>query len=355
MKHDPTSPERTDAWLLIVDDNEDNRYILNQRLRREGYRNVLQAEDGVEAMDILATRDVDLVLLDVLMPKMDGYQVLERIHSDAELRNIPVIMISAVDEMDSVIRCIELGAEDYLPKPFNRNLLKARVGASLEKKRLRDQEASFLKRIDAERKRADDLLHAMLPRDIVHELKTTDTVAPRRHANVGVLFCDVVDFTRYCDERDPAEVVVHLQALIDRLDEVVERHGLEKIKTIGDAYMATAGLIGRADEPALVSVRCGLDMVAATKELGSGWQVRVGIHAGPVVAGVVGRSHYTYDLWGDTVNIAARIVGEANPGGVVVTGSTWARLGDRCAGTSLGAVDIKGKGSLEIIECRAES
>jgi adenylate cyclase len=131
MHHDPIIPERTDARLLVVDDNEDNRYILTQRLQREGYQYILQAADGVEAMELLTTQSIDLVLLDVLMPEMDGYQVLERISADAELRNIPVIMISAIDEIETVVRCIEAGAEDYLQKPFNTVLLRARVRASL--------------------------------------------------------------------------------------------------------------------------------------------------------------------------------------------------------------------------------
>ena len=123
------------------------------------------------------------------------------------LREIPVIMISAVDEMDSVVRCIEGGAEDHLPKPFNAALLRARVHASLEKKRLRDQEAGYLKQIEVEKKRADDLLHATLPAAAVHELKATNVVRPRRFEDVAVLFCDVVGFTNYCDKHAPEEVV----------------------------------------------------------------------------------------------------------------------------------------------------
>ncbi|MEO7762114.1 MAG: response regulator, partial [Casimicrobiaceae bacterium] len=127
------------APLLIVDDNEDNRYTLSRRLLRHGYVNVAVAEDGEQALRQLRDKPFDLVLLDIMMPVMNGYQVLEAMRADARLRHIPVIMISALDEMDSVIRCIELGAEDYLTKPFNPTLLRARVGASLEKKQMRDE------------------------------------------------------------------------------------------------------------------------------------------------------------------------------------------------------------------------
>jgi adenylate cyclase len=117
--------------LLVIDDNEDNRFTLTERLKREGYGTVVCASNGREALELLATRPFDLVLLDITMPEMDGYQMLERLKADTTLRNIPVVMISAVDEIDSVARCISLGAEDYLAKPFNTVLLRARVAACL--------------------------------------------------------------------------------------------------------------------------------------------------------------------------------------------------------------------------------
>src|SRR5262250_749703 len=136
--------------LLVVDDNEDNRYTLVQRLRRLGYTDVATAVDGRHALQCLRERNFDLVLLDVMMPELNGYEVLEHLRADDRLRHLPVIMISAVDQIESVVRCIELGADDYLPKPFNPTLLRARVGASLEKKRLRDEIVGHLARIEQE-------------------------------------------------------------------------------------------------------------------------------------------------------------------------------------------------------------
>ncbi len=199
-----------DPALLVVDDNEDNRYTLTRRLKRQGYENVAVAADGREALEVLAEGAFDLVLLDIMMPDVNGYEVLERMKADERLRDVPVIMISALDEIDSVVKCIELGAEDYLPKPFNPVLLKARVRASLEKKRFRDQEALYLERVETEKRRADDLLHAILPSGAVRELKATDQVQPRRYEDVTVLFCDIVGFTRYCDQHAPEQVVAEL-------------------------------------------------------------------------------------------------------------------------------------------------
>ena len=149
--------------LLVVDDNEDNRYTLTQRLKRQGYTNLTTAADGRQALDLLRARRFDLVLLDIMMPGLNGYQVLEELKADEKLRHLPVIMISAVDEFESVIRCIELGAEDYLAKPFNPTLLRARLGACLEKKRLQDQVRSHLDRIEQELRAARELQKSMVP------------------------------------------------------------------------------------------------------------------------------------------------------------------------------------------------
>jgi phosphoserine phosphatase RsbU/P len=152
-----------DPALLVVDDNDDNRYTLTRRLAREGYTNLTTAANGCEALDLLQAKPFDLMLLDIMMPGTNGYQVLEQMKADPALREIPVIMISALSELDSVIRCIELGAEDYLPKPFNPTLLRARVGASLEKKRLRDAVRASLARLEQEMDAARKLQLGMLP------------------------------------------------------------------------------------------------------------------------------------------------------------------------------------------------
>ena len=154
----------SNAALLVVDDNDDNRYTLTRRLNREGYQNLTTANNGREALERMTSQPFDLVLLDVMMPDMNGYEVLEHVKASASLREVPIIMISALDEIESVIRCIELGAEDYLNKPFNPVLLRARVGALLEKKRLRDEVRKNLVRLEEEMDSARALQIGMLPR-----------------------------------------------------------------------------------------------------------------------------------------------------------------------------------------------
>jgi class 3 adenylate cyclase/CheY-like chemotaxis protein len=343
------APAAEKGTFLVVDDNEVNRDLLCRWLRRAGHT-ALVAEDGERALAVLARTPVDVVLLDLIMPGLNGFQVLERLKADEALRHLPVVMISAFNEVDGVVRCIEMGAEDYLTKPFNPVLLQARINACLEKKRLRDREAALLEEVRKEQKRADELLHVILPGEVVRELKAANAVRPRRYEDVAVMFCDIVGFTPFCDGHAPEFVVQYLQQLIEVWEEIALKHGVQKIKTIGDAFMAAAGLLQPTqDHPVLHCVRCGLEMVAATRALPVGWDLRVGIHAGPVVAGVIGRRQYLFDLWGDTVNTAARMESHGVPGAVVLSGPAWQEIAAGCRGTSRGVIPVKGKGQLEMV------
>jgi adenylate cyclase len=342
------APAQTGA-LLVADDDAANREMLARRLVRLGHT-VTLAENGRQALEKLHAGPFDLLLLDIQMPEMNGYEVLERLKGDPDLGALPVIVLSASSESDRVAHCIELGAEDYLPKPFDPVLLQARINACLEKKRLRDRETSYLRQIQEEKQRSDELLHIILPRDVASELKATTTVKPRRFEHVAVLFSDVAGFTAYCDLHSPDEVHEHLQAMVESFEQLTARHGLEKIKTIGDAFMATAGLLAPTENPVLECVRCGLAMIASARDLPPHWPVRVGIHAGPVIAGVVGRRKYQYDLWGDTVNLAARMQSAAQPATICVTAATWQAVAAHCRGHPLGPISIKGKGALELVQ-----
>jgi class 3 adenylate cyclase len=309
---------------------------------------VFTAENGLTALTQIENRHFDLVLLDVMMPEMDGVEVLTHLKASEKWRDIPVIMISALTEIDSVVRCIELGAEDYLTKPFDPVLLRARIGAGLEKKRLRDREIHYLREIEAEQKRSDALLHVILPPEIVKELKETNAVKPREYADVSVLFSDVVQFTRFCDTHTPEEVLTNLQALIEAFEELSVTYGLQKIKTIGDAFMAVSGLMKPENAPVEKCVDCGFEMISAARRIPANWRIRIGVHVGPVMAGVVGHRQYLFDVWGDTVNTAQRIESHGSADHVCVSRAAWAQLKDDYRGESMGFVDVKGKGEMEI-------
>jgi class 3 adenylate cyclase len=337
---DTDAPAAEPGRLLVVDDDEGNRRMLERRLRRLGHE-VLCAADGREALALLRRTPADLVLLDLQMPVLDGEATLRILRADPELQRLPVIVLSASRDLSRVVRCIGLGAEDYLPKPFNPVLLRARIDACLGKKRLQDREAEH-------RRRIEELLHVILPRDVAHELQATRQVQPRAVAEVAVLFTDLAGFTQWCSGKSAIAVHRELQGLVEAFEEISARHGLEKIKTIGDSFMAAAGLLSPLPNPAAAAVACGLELARAAADHGEGWRLRVGVHAGPVSAGVIGRQKYQYDVWGDTVNTASRMEQAAPPGGVCVEASTWARICDLYAGESLGVVRLKGKGEREI-------
>jgi phosphoserine phosphatase RsbU/P len=193
----------TEAALLVVDDTEGNRYTLTRRLNREGYKNLTMASNGREALDKLKAQPFDLVLLDIMMPDMNGYEVLEQVKATPALRDIPIIMISSLDEIESVIRCIELGAEDYLNKPFNPTLLRARVGASLEKKRLRDDVRRNMERLAKELDSARALQLAMLPRQFPtcspsHPIAVHAVMEPAREVGGDLYDCFYAGEHTFC-------------------------------------------------------------------------------------------------------------------------------------------------------------
>lgn len=337
--------------ILVVEDDEFIREVHVRQLKNQGYRNVATAANGLEAMDMLRAGNFDLVLLDIEMPELNGIEVLKAAKMDPRLRAIPVIVISGNDEIDKVVQCIELGAEDYLPKPLEPVILRARTGASLEKKKLRDSEARHLAWIGEERKKSDDLLNVILPASVASELKENGIVAPRRYENVAVLFCDIVDFTAYCDKHDAADVVSRLQALVESFEQITERHGMEKIKTIGDAFMATAGVPQPNADAVSSAVRCGLEMISGAAKVAKQWQVRVGVDCGQVIGGVLGRKKYQFDVWGIAVNIAARMAECAAPGTLAMTRDASRRVDKAIAWRALGQKKVKGLGAIRIVVC----
>jgi adenylate cyclase len=200
------------------------------------------------------------------------------------------------------------------------------------------------------RKEADQLLHALLPKKAADEIRSIGSVIPRRYENVAVLFCDVINFTAYCDKHEPEDVVSRLDALFVMFERITAKHGLEKIKTIGDGFMAVAGLLQKVNDPIGSAVRCGLEMTSTLIDANLNWEVRIGVHAGPVVAGVVGQERYQFDIWGDTVNVAARIVGmSAPPGNVVVSKEIFEKVALIFHGQALGKLNIEGKGAISVI------
>jgi adenylate cyclase len=326
--------------VLIVDDTPTNITVVSGVLK-EKYRTKV-ATNGEKALALAAGPEKpDLILLDVTMPGMDGYEVCRRLKESHRTADIPVIFLTAKTESGDEENGFDVGAVDYIHKPFSAPIVLARVRTQLTLK-------DALNEAQEAQAEADQLLHVLLPKKAADEIRNLGTVIPRRYENVAVLFCDVTNFTAYCDEHEPEDVISRLDALFVVFERVTAKHRLEKIKTIGDGYMAVAGLLQEVEDPLGAAVRCGLEMAPALIDADLGWEVRVGVHAGPVVAGIVGQERYQFDIWGDTVNMAARMMSVVVPGGVAVTKEMWEQVSSDFDGRLVGELEVKGKGKISV-------
>lgn len=335
--------------ILVVDDSEESRELLARRLERDSHA-VTMAVSGAEALRLIGEAEFDLLLLDLMMPEMSGFELLCRLKSDERLRAIPVIVVSALGETEGPIRCIEMGAEDYLPKPCDPVLLRARIGACLEKKRLRDHEQLYLKELREEREKSERLLLNVLPRAVVEQQRERPGFLAERYEEVTVLFADIVGFTGWSAAVQPDELVHHLNELFPRFDALTDTHDLEKIKTIGDCYMVAGGIPTPRPDHAEAVAAMALDMcdelARFNDDFGMSLNVRTGLHIGPVVAGIIGTRKFIYDLWGNTVNTASRMESHGEPGRIQVTEELRARLDGKYLFEPRGEISVRGRGTM---------
>ena len=346
------------AQVLVVDDSRMMRAALSRSLRELGFTNISEAVDGGDAIHKLLEKSYDLMLLDMEMPVMNGMEVLAAMKLDSRLGGVPVIVISAADQIEKAVQCIEAGAEDYLPKPPALTLLRARVTSALEKKRLRDLDRLRFAQLQAEKElverekeKSEKLLLNILPGAIAGRLKSGEKTIANGHETVSVMFADLCGFTALSRKTNPANLVEMLNSIFTAFDLIVEKHGVEKIKTIGDCYMMVGGLPTHRDDHAQVVADAALEMVAALEHLnqvnGTDLKMRVGIHTGPVVAGVIGKIKFTYDLWGDTVNVASRMESSGLPGMVHLSEQTQEALKGKFLLEERGFVECKGLGQVK--------
>jgi adenylate cyclase len=317
--------------ILIVDDNEDNRYTLRLLLESDGHEQVTDASGGKEAVALLEKEKFNLVLLDMMMPDLNGDEVLKIIKANPDTRDIPVVMISADTDTEKVSKCIELGADDYLAKPFNPIILRARIASALRRQSLRALETEYMAKIEQGKKYSENLLRNVLPAEIAARLRNGETNIADNFDDATVIFADIVGFGKITARMKAYEIVSCLNQLFSEFDRLADDFGIEKIKTIGDNYMAVAGVPTPRSGHARAATKFALELVAATGRLQSRlpvpFSIRVGLHSGPVMAGVIGTRKFAYDVWGNTVNIAARIEAASEPDRVSVSEVTAKLLG----------------------------
>ena len=289
------------ARLLVIDDNKVNRIVLTRHLSQLGHV-VETAENGAEGLARIRTRSFDLVLLDIEMPVMDGFQVLEACLNDVDLRQIPIIMTSAMDELDAVVKCVELGAEDYLTKPVNTVLLRARVNASLEKKRLRDEQRK--------------LFRTFATPEVAEELLRTGFSLGGKKINASILFADIRSFTTLAESLDPSETIDMLNRYFASMFESINSNHGTVNQLVGDGLLAVFGAPIYFEDHREHAVRAALQMLDQLKIFNEEQSVQnkiqlkigIGVASGEIIAGYVGtQSRAIYTCIGDIVNLASRI------------------------------------------------
>ena len=325
--------------MLLVDDNKVNRLLLSRNLELQGHH-VALAENGRVALEMLRREAFDLLLLDIEMPEMDGFAVLDALARDLQLRDLPVIVTSSLEGLDNVVRCIELGAEDYLPKPVNPVLLKARIGASLEKKRLRDQQKELVRRFATP--------------EVAQDLQQSGFSLGGKRVHGSVMFSDIRDFTPLVESQPPEETIELLNTYYTLMFNAVSGHGGIVSLIVGDGLMAIFGAPLPLPDHCDAAVRTALEMIEmiglfnVEQAAASKPQIRIGIGiaSGEMVAGYTGTNERaTYTCIGDTVNLAARLETHTKVAGsaILIDGATRAGLRTDIEVEALGPVSFRGK------------
>jgi adenylate cyclase len=327
------------ARLLVVDDNKVNRLLLARSLEVQGH-SVATAENGRVALEMLRRETFDLLLLDIEMPEMDGFQVLEQLVNDRQLHDLPVIVTSSLEGIANVVRCIELGAEDYLTKPVNPVLLKARIGASLEKKRLRDQQKELVRRFATP--------------EVAQDLQDSGFSLGGKRVRASVMFSDIRDFTALAESQPPEETIELLNTYYALMFDAISSHGGVVTLMMGDGLMSVFGAPVPLPDHCESAVRAAQEMVEMIglfnlerdKAGKPPITIGIGIASGEMVAGYTGTNkRATYTCIGDTVNIAARLETHTKvvrrP--ILIDQTTRSALTEHITVEALGPVPFKGK------------
>jgi class 3 adenylate cyclase len=322
--------------VLVVDDATENIDVI-VGLLKEQYR-VKAAVNGIKALKIVDKKPPDLILLDIMMPEMDGYEVITQLKNNPKTRDIPVIFLTGKTEAADETKGFELGAVDYISKPFSPSVVKARVNTHLE--------------LVKQRQKSEQLLANTLPEKVISDLKEHGKSKPELFSNVTVMFSDFVGFTDMSTNIEPEILISELSDIFTAFDEIIAKNHGERIKTIGDAYMAVSGMPDKDPNHAKNIVQSATEMISYLNERNSNsdiqWQTRIGIHSGPVVGGIVGTKKYLYDVFGDTVNTASRTETASETMRISISQSTADLVGNSFTLTARGPIELKGKGKLDL-------
>jgi adenylate cyclase len=337
------------AKILIVDDQQTNVLLLERMIRGANYTSITSTTDPRLVCDLHRQNRYDLILLDLQMPGFDGFQVMEALKEIETDGYLPVLVITAQPEHK--LRALQSGARDFVTKPFDLPEVLLRVQNMIEVRLLHLQTKKLYAQLVAENKVSEGLLLNVLPRAIAERLKARPEVIADSFPDATILFAGLHDFSRITESMAAADVVKLLGEIYSGFDAVVEKLGLEKIKTIGDAYLVAAGVpLPRPDHAeAIAEAALGFQQEIMKHEAPNGetFSLRIGIDTGLVVAGVIGKTKFSYDVWGETVNTAWQMEIYGAPGHIQVNENTHVLLRDRYLFETRGEFYVKDRGELK--------
>lgn len=335
--------------LLVIDDNATSRDLLARQLAGYGYI-VDTAADGAQALERLASTAFDMILLDVIMPVMDGVETLRRLKADPALRAVPVVMLSSLDETDAALRCLELGAEEYLSKPVPSRLLQARIEANLLLRRLRDHGRLLEERVREDGALLERILGDAFPPAAAATVSAGGTYR-QAIPQMAVLVCRLDPRDAPAGGGTPAEQLARFGALCARGEAEATARGMEAHVSHRDAFVvAVAGSDDAPGEPAALAdlALALLDPIAAPGPGGGAWPVRAALHQGSAVAGVVGERRPRFDVWGEAVDTALALATQAEPGSALVSPTAQSLLNSATPLEAVGVREVPGRGRMRL-------
>jgi len=341
--------------ILIVDDNVKNIQVLGNFLKQENYE-IAVALSGKEALEWVNSDSIDLILLDIMMPEMDGYTVCKAIRDNTQNSDTPIIFITAKNDIESVVKGFETGGVDYLVKPFNSQELLSRVKTHIELKTTRDKLVLAKNELEKEKEKADKLLVNILNERFVNDLMKHGKVSPTTYNNVTLFFSDLVGYTVISEKLKPMELIGELNDIFTEFDNIMLKYGCERMETIGDAYIGACGIPKPNPDHAKNIILAAKEILHYIKKRQNRsndentipWSIRIGIHSGEVAEGLVGTYRYAYNIFGDTVNTASRMETNADPMTINVSEATYNLVSHRFDFIKRNPIEVKGKGVMNM-------
>lgn len=336
--------------ILIAEDESIIAADIKATLQKVGYNVSKVVASGEEVLQFVKRERPDLILMDIsLKGDMDGIQTAEVI---SEKFDIPIVYLTALTNDETLKRARITEPFGYLLKPFDERNLHSTIEMALYKHKVEYELKKRTKELEAEKIKTDELLHNIFPSEIVKELKSKGVVSPKNYDSVSILFTDFDNFTSLASRFSAEKLVKELNAIFTDFDSVLNKYDLEKLKTIGDSYMIAGGLPNETSDHAIRVIKAAIEMQEVVEKANNKSEfscgMRVGINSGPCVAGIVGIKKYTYDVWGNTVNIAKRLETHCEPGRINISSATYDLIKDYFECEYRGSIETKGKGKIDM-------